>query len=85
MVFHQLMHPYFNRRLDIHTDASKFQLGVDISQTWKPIAFYSHKVTKPHQWYTVTEKELLSIVETLKEFWTILLGQQLKIYTDHKI
>jgi hypothetical protein len=27
---------------------------------------------------------LLAIVETLKEFWTILLGQQIKIYTDHK-
>ena len=34
--------------------------------------------------YTTTEKELLAIVETLKEFNSILLGQQLKIYTDHK-
>jgi len=27
---------------------------------------------------------LLAIVETLKEFKTILLGQQLRVYTDHK-
>ena len=30
------------------------------------------------------EKEFLIIVKTLKEFRTIILGQKLKIYTDHK-
>ena len=47
-------------------------------------SFYSRKLTGPQTRYTVTEKELLSIVKTLKEFCTILLGQLLKIYTDHK-
>ena len=30
------------------------------------------------------EKELLSTVETFKEFCMILLGQQLKVFTEHK-
>ena len=34
--------------------------------------------------YTVTEREILRIVETLKEFRTISLGQKLRIYTNHK-
>ena len=48
------------------------------------IAFYGRKLTDSHKRYTVKEKELLSIVEILKEFRTILLGKKLRIYTDHK-
>ncbi len=36
------------------------------------------------QKYSVTEIELLAIVETLKEFKRMLWGQDIKVYTDHK-
>ena len=68
----------------MHTHARAFQLGAVIHHKVKPNAFYSKKLTNAHQWYTVTYRELLSIVETLKEFRMILLGQKLRTYTDHK-
>ena len=79
-----LSYPNFNQPFEIHTDASHTQLGSVISQNNKPIAFYSRKLSETQQRYTTTERELLSIVETLKEFRNILLGQEIIIYTDHK-
>ena len=79
-----LTYPDFNETFKIHTNASALQLGAVISQKVKHITFYSIKLTDAQQPYTVTESELLSILETLKEFKTILLGQKLRIYTDHK-
>jgi RNase H-like domain found in reverse transcriptase len=34
--------------------------------------------------YTTTERKILAIVETLKEFCNILLGHTIRIFTDHK-
>ena len=79
-----LAYPDFNRPFHIHTDASKLQLGAVIMQNNLPIAFYSRKLQPAQTRYTTTERELLSIVETLKEFKNILLGQQIVIHTDHQ-
>jgi hypothetical protein len=55
-----------------------------IMQNNKPIVFYSRKLNSAQQKYTTGEQELLSIVEMLKEFHNILLGQRIVIHTDHK-
>ncbi len=70
---------------EIYTDASSTQLGAVITQDNRPIAFFSRKLSKMQQKYTVTEIELLAIVETLKEFKGMLWGQDIKVYTDHTI
>ncbi len=37
-------------------------------QNDRPPAFYSRKLNSAQKWYTIGKQELLSIVETLKEF-----------------
>ena len=63
-----LAYPDFDKEFIIHTDASHTQLGAVIAQDNKPIASYSRKLKPDQTWYTTTERELLSIMETLKEF-----------------
>jgi hypothetical protein len=79
-----LTFPNFNEPFHIFTDASKYQLGAVIMQNNKPLAFYSRKMNEAQKRYTTGEQELLSIVETLKEFRNILFGQQIIIHTDHQ-
>ena len=67
-----LAYPYFNDLFEIHTDASKIQIGAFIYQKGKSIAFYSRNMNSAQQNYTTIEKELLSIFASLKEFRYIL-------------
>jgi hypothetical protein len=79
-----LLYPDFNKPFHIHTDASHYQLGAVISQDNHPIAFYSRKLQLAQVRYTTTERELLLMIETLKEFQNILFGQQIVVHTDHQ-
>jgi hypothetical protein len=79
-----LLYPDFNKPFHIHTDASHYKLGAVISQDNRPIAFYSRKLQPAQTRYTTTERELSLIVETLKEFRNILLGQHIVVHTDHQ-
>ena len=79
-----LAHPDFNAPFEIQTDNSKLQIGAVISQMGNPIDFYLRKMNSAQQNYTTTEKELVSIVASLKEFRNIILGHQITVYTDHK-
>jgi len=68
----------------ISIDASTKQLGLVITQDNRPIAFFGRKLSGAQSKYTVTELELLAIVETLKEFNGMLWRQRIIVYTDHK-
>ena len=64
----------------VHTDASDNQLCVVISQNNKPIAIFSIKLIKSQSNYTMTEKELIVIVEYLKISYGILFGYEINVF-----
>ena len=79
-----LVYPNRNKPFRIETDASNFQLGAVIKQNNLTVAFYTRKLNPAQKNYTAIQKELLSIVKTLKEFCSMLLGAKLQVHANHR-
>jgi hypothetical protein len=81
-------YPDFNKysSFQLYTDASNHQLGAVIMRDKKPMDFYSRKLNTAQNRYITTEIDLLSAIETCKEYKNILLGypHPIIVFTDHK-
>jgi len=74
----------------VETDASDFALGCVLSQyqgrKLYPVAFHSQKLNCAERNYKKHDKELLAIMEVLKEWKRYLWGEEepVTVYTDHQ-
>lgn len=79
-----MRHPNFQETLQVFADASQKGYGGVILQSTGPVVFYSRTYTKAENNYSVFEKELLAIVRLLTNFRSLLFGQRIQVYCDHK-
>jgi len=73
-----------SRKFEIHTDSSNYQIGAIISQGGRLVVYLSKKIFEAQQKYPTTDQELLAIVECLKQYKTMLLGQNIVVGTDDR-
>src|SRR2546429_9911940 len=85
-----LVHHDPEKKTMVETDASDFAIGARLMQKvngrWRPVAFYSRKLTPTERNYDAHDKELLGVVEALRVWRVYLQGAQkpFAVYTDHK-
>jgi len=78
-----LICPDFEKRFQLTTDASNFELGGVLSQDNKPISYVSRTLNEHEENYSTIEKELLAIVWATKTLRPYLFGRRFEILSDH--
>ena len=73
-----------NKPFEVHCDASNTAVGAMLSQDSRPIEFLSRSLSNPQRHYPVHDKELLSIITSLKKWQSYIGIQKVTVFTDHK-
>lgn len=83
-----LTHPREDAKLLLRTDASNAAMGAVLEQRqggeYKPLGFFSRKLSETQQRYSTYDRELLAIYAALKFFRYMVEGRDVTILTDHK-
>ena len=83
-----LHHPRPDAPTSLTVDASNTALGAQLEQRhgkdWKPIAFFSRKLSAAERKYSAFDRELLGSYAAIKHFRHFLEGRSFTLFTDHK-
>ena len=83
-----LHHPKPDVPTSITADASDVAMGAQLEQKqggqWRPIAFFSRKLSSAEKKYSAFDRELLAAFSAVKHFRYFVEGRQFTLYTDHK-
>lgn len=83
-----LSHPSSDAPLALMTDASNTSVGAVLQQkqgnSWKPLGFFSRRLSEPQKKYSTYDRELLAIYLAIIHFRYLIEGRELVVYTDHK-
>lgn len=75
-------------QFSLQTDASGSAIGAVLQQwqdqTWKPLSFFSRKLTSAQCNYSAYDRELLAIYVAIKHSRFMLEGREFFVITDHK-
>jgi hypothetical protein len=81
--------PNWEKPFILHTDANGDTIAGILSQMDDDgkeyvIAYYSRNLLKSERNYTITEKECLAVVDSIKHFRYYISGHETTVFTDHK-
>jgi len=83
-----LSHPGADARLRLSTDASSTATGAVLEQScdgvWKPLGFFSRKMSPTQRRYSTFDRELLAAYLAVRHFLHAIEGQHTILRTDHR-
>jgi Reverse transcriptase (RNA-dependent DNA polymerase)/RNase H-like domain found in reverse transcriptase/Integrase core domain/Integrase zinc binding domain len=83
-----LSHPAPNATISLVTDASDSHVGGVLQQLedggWRPLAFFSRKLSPAESKYSTFDRELLGTYAAVRHFRFLLEGRKFHVLTDHK-